>query len=133
MPKLPKRILTLSLLLVGMLLGCVSTYMKDFVGKDITEVMMVSGEPLSIFDLPDGSKAYQYRIGGGAVAIPGRTQTTGTSAVIGNTVSTSESGVSYPPAVLQATGCLVSYITKLDPVSNRRIVVDIRYPKQLVC
>ena len=122
-----------ALLSVLFLTACVSTQMKQFIGQDISEVLMVSGTPIATFDLDDGRRAFQYRLGGGTYITPQVTNTQGTGTVVGNTVSVSQQAVTTPSAVIESEGCLVSYIATRNQATNRWIVTDIRYPKRLVC
>ena len=65
-----QRIIVIVLLLASLLVGCVSSQMKQFIGKDISEVMVEHGRPHNVFDMPDGRKAYQFYWGGGSFALP---------------------------------------------------------------
>ena len=47
----------LIVLLAGVLTACVSTYAKQYLGKDITEVMAADGRPINQFDMPGGRRA----------------------------------------------------------------------------
>lgn len=122
-----------ALLSVLSLTACVSTQMKQFIGQDISEVMMVSGTPIGTFDLDDGRRAFQYRLGGGTYVTRQVTNAQGTGTVVGNTISVSQHAVTTPSAVIESEGYLVSYIATRNPATNRWIVTDIRYPKRLVC
>lgn len=107
--------------------GCVSTEMKSYVGKDVSEVLMTYGQPENVIDLPDGRRAWQFRWGGGSGVIPGRSQTTvqaiGTTAVATTTA--------MPATVVHSEGCLITYIGTRS--GNSWTITDIRVPKQLVC
>ena len=37
-------------------LGCVSTHMKQYLGKDARYVAVDSGPPVNVFDMPDGRR-----------------------------------------------------------------------------
>jgi len=45
--------------------------MKAFIGKDIRYVVLSDGQPEGAMDMPDGRRAFQFRVGGGAVTYPG--------------------------------------------------------------
>ena len=107
--------------------------MKQFVGKDVREVVISDGAPTNIFDLGDGRRVFQFYWGGGTYAVPGRVQGYSLSTVIGNTVYTSGSALVTPPRVIESRGCLISYIANWDQELNGWIVAEIRYPKRLVC
>lgn len=49
-------------LLAVVLSGCASKEMETFVDRDITAVMARHGQPTSEFDLPDGRRAFQWKI-----------------------------------------------------------------------
>lgn len=117
-----------TLLLTALLLAaCASTEMRQYVGKDVTELQMAYGAPENVIDLPDGRRAFQYRWGGGAGVIPG--QSTSTVQSWGNTATVSTTAT--PAMAFQSPGCLITYIA--SPAGNLWTVTDIRVPKQLVC
>ena len=107
--------------------GCVSTEMKGYVGKDVSEVLMAYGQPEQVLDLPDGRRAWQFRWGGGRGVIPGRAQTTVQS--VGNTASATT--VATPALLVDSKGCLITYIG--TRAGNSWTITDIRVPKQMVC
>ncbi|WP_207063551.1 hypothetical protein [Motiliproteus sp. SC1-56] len=51
---------TLCVLAATVLAGCASNMLEKYAGKDIREVMVDYGEPVSAFDLPDGRRAFQW-------------------------------------------------------------------------
>ena len=113
--------------------GCVSTHMKGFIGKDIREVMMTEGPPLNAFDLSEGRRAFQYRFGGGSFVTPQVSNTTGSAAVVGNSIWLDQRTITQPAAIVESEGCLISYIAEFNNSLSSWIVTDIRYPKRLVC
>ncbi|MCV2881991.1 hypothetical protein [Actibacterium sp. XHP0104] len=42
--------------------GCASQIMESYVGKDITEVIVKYGPPMNMLEMPDGRKAFQWRV-----------------------------------------------------------------------
>lgn len=44
------------------LTACASQIMEGFVGKDVTEVQLQYGPPIAVLDMPDGRKAFQWRM-----------------------------------------------------------------------
>ncbi len=44
------------------MVGCASDIMQGMVGKDVTEVIAERGPPMNVFDMPDGRKAFQWKI-----------------------------------------------------------------------
>lgn len=111
----------------ALLSACVSTEMKGYVGKDVSEVLMAYGQPENVIDLPDGRRAWQFRWGGGGGVIPGRSQTT--VQAIGNTAVATTT--TTPATIVQSESCLITYIGTRS--ANSWTITDIRVPKQLVC
>ncbi|WP_372376335.1 hypothetical protein ACDI35_08680 [Xanthomonas axonopodis pv. cajani] len=72
---------------VAFLAGCASTEMKQYVGKDIREVILVNGPPINELDMEDGVRAFQFKWGGGTVALPQTSQTTGQVSSVGSTAN----------------------------------------------
>ena len=120
-----------SLLITATILlnGCDSAHMKQFVGKDIRDVMMVSGKPSNVFDMSDGRRAFQFYWGGGEFPIPGTT--IGTGSVVGNTALINSSTIGG--GTINTKGCLITYIAQRNEVSAPWIVVETRYPSGLFC
>lgn len=113
--------------------SCVSTYMKTFIGEDIREVMMTEGPPINAFDLSDGRRAFQYKFGGGTFVTPQVSRTAGSATILGNSVWLDQRTITQPAAIIESEGCLISYIAEFSSAKSAWTVVDIRYPKRLVC
>ena len=120
-----KFVLTVACALV--LAGCASTEMKKYVGKPIEETFITYGKPENVFEFPDGRRAYQYRWGGGSVAMPARG--TAVATTVGNitTVQTT----STPAMIMNSPGCLITYIARDN--GSGFVIDEYRIPKQLVC
>lgn len=118
----------LAIVAASMAASCVSTEMQTFVGKPVEESMFAYGEPVNVMELPDGRRAYQYRMGGGVVALPSRT--TATAQTFGNT--TTVQSTSTPAAIYEAAGCLITFIAR-DQGGGRYVIEEYRVPRQLVC
>lgn len=127
-----KRLIFVTVL-TTILSGCVSTYMKAFIGKDIREVMMTEGAPINAFDLGDGRRAFQYKFGGGTLVTPQVSSTTGRTTILGNSVWLDQRAITQPAAIIESEGCLISYIAEFSSAKSAWTVVDIRYPNSLVC
>lgn len=56
--------------------ACASQVMENLVGKDVTEVQLQYGPPVNVLDMPDGRKAFQWRIDS-TVMMPMTTSYTG--------------------------------------------------------
>lgn len=117
----------------ALLSGCVSTHMKQFIGKDIREVVLVSGPPVNMLDMSEGVRAFQFKWGGGSFKLPTTTTTTGNIYSTGNGGTFTSNSITSGGGVVQSNGCIISYITEWDNKSQGWIVSDIRYPDQLVC
>src|SRR4051812_12927092 len=102
--------------------------MAGYVGKDITDVIISQGRPVDEFDLPDGTRAFQFFWGGGAISIPSTTTTTAT--IVRNQVFTdtqqSGGGIAY------SKGCLITYIGKPNDRKSWTVTAY-RYPQRLFC
>ncbi|HUE86440.1 MAG TPA: hypothetical protein VMO26_10215 [Vicinamibacterales bacterium] len=113
--------------------GCVSTHMKQFIGKDARVIQVQDGPPIAVFDLPDGRRALQYRIGGGTVTLPQTTTTNGQVQLIGDQAWYSQQAITTGGQTFTTDGCLVTYFALWDTTANGWIVKDIYYPRRLVC
>jgi hypothetical protein len=118
---------------LSLLSACVSTHMKGFIGKDIREVMMVEGPPITAFDIGEGRRAFQYKFGGGKYVIPEASRTTGSATITGNSIWLDQRTITKPAIIVESDGCLISYIAEFNVAKSGWHVVDIRYPKRLVC
>lgn len=122
------RLAALALIVVT-LTGCVSTYMRQFVGKDIREVMVADGPPINQFDMPDGRRAFQWVIGGGPVFIP--QTTTATIHRAGNMSYVNATTVGG--GVVETSGCVVTYFARRDETRDAWVVTEFSFPDRLVC
>ena len=77
------------------LAGCAAQTMNGLVGSDIAQAVASYGPPVNSFDMPDGSKAFQWRFDK-TVAMPTYTTATGYSSGsaygVGNSVNYSGTG-----------------------------------------
>jgi len=124
-----RLMLTLLVLLTS---GCVSTEMKSYVGQDIREVILVSGQPIAAMDMGNGVRAFQFMWGGtGTTAIATRSNaqvsSTDRSGWLSNTSITSSGGAFI------SDGCVISYLTEWSAEKQAWIVTGYRYPKRLIC
>lgn len=121
------------ILLSSVLASCASTHMKQYVGRDIRDVMLDSGPPFNAFDMPDGTRAFQFRWGGGTFVLPQTTSTTGTVTAVGNSAWFQGQSISSGGGAITSEGCIITYFGKWNEVNKGWTVVSYRYPKQLVC
>ena len=124
-----------SVLALGLFLltGCVSSHMKQFIGKDIRYVIVESGAPVNEFDMGDGRRAYQFYWGGGTVVLPQTTTERGSVSVTGNTGQFNSTTVTNPGGVFTSKGCLITYFARQNKETGAWIVEDIYYPQRLSC
>jgi hypothetical protein len=120
-------------LLSSLIVGCVSTHMKKYVGRDIRDVMLDSGPPMNAFDMPDGTRAFQFRWGGGSFALPQMRTTSGTVTAVGNSAWFQSQSISSGGNILSSEGCIITYFAKWNEGTKSWTVVSFRHPKQLVC
>jgi hypothetical protein len=113
--------------------ACVSTHMKQYVGKDIREVVLDSGPPINVFDLGDGTRAFQFRWGGGSYVVPQTTTTIGSVTAVGNNAWYQQNSITSGGGVITSEGCVISYITTWSDERKGWVVSSYRYPDQLVC
>lgn len=106
------------------LTACVSTEMKSLVGRDITEAQIRYGPPTNVIAMPDGRRAFQFPLGGGARVVPG-TQTINPN-VYGGVTATGT-----PAMVVEAPPCTLTFITR--PNGDGWLIEETRTPRQLVC
>lgn len=111
----------------ALLSACVSTQMRGFVGKDITEAQFRYGQPVNVIDLADGRRAFQFAQGGGSSVVPGQSVAVAQSQ--GDT--TFIAGQSTPAMVVERAPCLLTFIAGRSGQSW--VVQEIRAPKELIC
>ena len=120
-------------LLVVSVAGCASTHMKQYMGQDIREVVIDSGPPINAFDMGDGQRAFQFLWGGGTVALPQVTTTSGQVNAVGNTAWFSGTAITSGGGTYHSDGCVLTYLTRWDVARKGWIVTSYRYPQRLVC
>ena len=120
-------------IVLAFLAGCASTHMKQYIGKDVREVIIENGPPIYAFDMGDGRRAFQFRWGGGSFVIPQRTTVTGSSTAVGGSGWYSGSAITSGGGVITSEGCVLTYFARWNEVKNAWIVTEYRVPKQLVC
>ena len=102
-------------------------------GQDVREIALDHGPPFAAFDLVDSRRAFQWRWGGGTIAVPATTTTTDTATASGPSVWFTSTAISTGGFVASSQGCVLSYIATWDPRREAWIVTEYRVPKQLVC
>lgn len=102
----------LAIVAVLALAGCATDVMESFVGKDVTAAVGQYGPPANTYDLPDGRRAFQWRMDGVAVM-----PTTTTYTAYGNVGTAFTSGGS-----MIATSCFYTLYGKKAPGGGYTIV-----------
>ncbi|KQY54397.1 hypothetical protein [Lysobacter sp. Root494] len=116
-------------LLVAVLVGCVSTEMKSYVGQDIREVMLVSGQPIAAMDMGNGVRAFQFMWGGSSKTAV----TTSSNSQVDSTGWLGRTAITSNGSAMISNGCVISYLTEWNESRQGWVVTGYRYPKQLVC
>ena len=116
-----------------LLATCVSTHMRQFIGRDIRYVAVDSGRPVNVFDMPDGRRAFQYYWGGGTVPVPAVTTTDGEIQLVGDEVWYTETAVQVAGGVIESEGCLITYFASWVDESQGWIVDEVSYPGTWFC
>jgi hypothetical protein len=94
------------------LAGCASQIMGDMVGKDVNQIVAQYGPPVNSFDLPDGRRAFQWRLDS-AYVMPTTTTFTG----YGNVATAFNSG-----GAIISNACYYTLYTKPNPQKSYTVV-----------
>lgn len=128
-----KPITFLILALVAGIAGCASTFMEQYLNKDVREIAIDNGPPFNAFDMGDGRRVFQWRWGGGSIVVPQTTTVTGSATAIGNTTWYSGTAITSGGGVVNLEGCILSYFATWDSERELWVVTEYRVPRQLVC
>ena len=90
------RLIISAFVVLTLLSACASQIMEGYVGKSITEPMLDYGKPAHVFDLPDGRRAFQWKINNSGV-FPMTSPSTGTIYGSGGWASVSTTTTTYVP------------------------------------
>jgi hypothetical protein len=112
--------------------GCVYSSMKQFIGKDARYIQIEEGPPVSVFDLPDGRRAFQYLRNRGTRQVPRTATTSGQVQLIGDTAFYAEQKLEVGGQVVESRDCRVTYLARWDAAQKGWIVTDIAHPKAMV-
>jgi len=128
------RTIPIFLLVISILMaGCASTHMKQYMGKDIREVIIDNGPPFNAFDMGDGRRAFQFYWGGGTYTVPQTTTITGSTNTIGNSSWYSGTAITTGGGTVTSKGCILTYFAKWDEAKKAWVITEYRVPNQLVC
>lgn len=102
--------------------GCATQVLQGYVGKSVTEPMLDHGRPSNVFDLPDGTRAFQWKKNSYG-AIPITTPTTSNIYGPGGWATVTTTSTSYAPYSNQCTYTLIA-----QPSGKDWVVVSYREP-----
>jgi hypothetical protein len=114
------------------LLGCASTDIMRFIGKDARRVQIQNGPPLNVYDLPDGTRAFQYSWAMGTPRVPEATAQD-LETLVGDSSYYSPEKLEAGSQIVKNPGCLVTCITKWDASAKAWIVIDLFYRHEGAC
>lgn len=115
------------LLLLLLLSGCASTFVKSYDGKTARDLEADLGVPVEIIEHGYNLRTYQYYWGGGTVAMPGYSVTN----YVGFGSNTTAYTTHFPDEVYYSEGCLVDFVTEKH--GDNWVIVGGRWPDRLVC
>lgn len=104
--------------------------MKQYVGKDIREVILDDGQPIDAIDMGDGVRAFVYPFGGGTYVMPSVSTTSGSVSRSGWLSATT---ITSPGGVIDVPPCRMTYFARWDAARGGWIIHEYRIPKQLAC
>jgi hypothetical protein len=112
----------LAFALAASLAGCASQIMQGYIGQPLQEVMLDYGPPINAFDMPDGSRAFQWSVSSTYV-----TPTTVTSTAIpaGNMWMTNTQ-ITGGQAITSA--CVYTMLARWNEEQRAWIFTDFRQP-----
>ncbi len=124
------RRIILALTLALALGACATQIMQGYVGKTLRDAMLDYGPPANAFDMPDGSRAFQWSMTSTYVT-PTMVTNSGTVTPVGNTAIWSQH--------TQITGgqaisgeCIYSMFARWDDARNAWVFYDFHRPS-LMC
>lgn len=123
---MPKSLITL-LTLVLALGGCASTIMKNYVGQPLQVAMIDHGPPVNAFDMPDGTRAFQW-VKSRSYVMPVSSYQSGNASVIGNSVWwTQRTQISGGQPI--HSECAYTMFAEWDEAQNAWIFTGFKKPK----
>jgi len=123
-----------NLLLAGLMAalalgGCASSIMQGYVGKSLQEAMIDYGPPANAFDMPDGSRAFQW-VMSSTYVMPTTVTNSGTVTPVGNQALWSQrTQISGGQAITSA--CAYTMIARWDEAQNAWIFTEYRRPRMM--
>lgn len=109
------------------LTGCASTVMKNYVGKPLQSAMLDHGPPVNAFDMPDGTRAFQW-VKDRSFVMPTTMTNSGYATPIGNAVWwTQNTQITGGQPV--ASACAYTMFAKWDDTQKSWIFTGFNKPK----
>ncbi len=116
--------------LIGLLAlgGCASGIMRGYMGKSLQEAMLDYGPPANAFDMPDGSRAFQWVMSSTYVTPTTVTQYgTARPGGFGSVDWSSRTSIQGGQAI---TGtCIYTMLARWDDAANTWVFYDFRPPR----
>jgi hypothetical protein len=113
-----------------MLSGCASTIMKNYVGQPLQIPMLDYGTPANAFDMPDGSRAFQWVLSS-TYTPPVTATNTGNAYAVGNSVLwTQRTQINGGQPI--TSQCAYTMFARWDDAQNAWVITGFRKPK-LMC
>ena len=110
---------------VVLLAGCASQVMQGYVGKSVTEPMLDYGRPTNVFDLPNGQRAFQWKMDVGGM-MPMSTPSNSTIYGSGGWASVTTTSTTYVP---YSNSCVYTLLGERS--GKDWIIVDFRQPTMM--
>jgi len=127
------RKLTILLVLSALVTSCASTYMHQYMGQNIKEIIIDNGPPVNVFDYDQKTRVFQWYWGGGQYTTPRSTTSSERSTSFESSTWTTSNSLVSGGDTVSSKGCLLSYLARWDSIQEAWIVVETRKPKALVC
>lgn len=124
-----KALVTVLILLL--LSGCMSTELKRYIGMPIQEAAINYGTPTTMFDMPDGSRVFQW-MKTTTYTMPTSITTTGSAVPFGGSVWYAQNAQISGGQQIQSQ-CAYTLIANWSDTTKAWMVTSYRLPRQLVC
>ncbi len=113
--------------------SCASVHSTNYVGGDIREVILNKGNPVNEYDLEDGSRAFQFYLGGGTYQVLQDPSAYGDLTVVDDADTTSANSIAASGDVVVSKPCLITYVANLDEITKSWLITDMQYPTRDFC
>lgn len=107
--------------------GCASTIMKNYVGRPLQMAMLDYGPPVNAFDMPDGTRAFQW-VRDRTFVMPATVTNSGQAVPIGNSVWwTQRTQITGGQPI--ASSCAYTMFARWDEAQNAWVFTGFKKPK----